>query len=1821
MKKKAECRINTFCAISLGVCLSAHALTNGPAMPEYNDFEPVDATDMVNLATGSFSYALPLLTVPGPGLGFPIVLSYHSGITPKQEATWVGLGWNVQAGSITRQVNKVPDDFRGEIMKESIKSSSIHGWMASVGYNGATVGVSWDNTHGYGGIVGLGIEVPGTPISAGMSRGWNGVYSGTRATIGLGIQGMGMLERLSINADSKGRGGLSLQGQGGFEVGIQSSGSAGISASMSLDAMDVSLGSKSGLGGSVRGSGSQGISVKGNTVSNSFMASLVLPTHKGVFSINWGSYSTWLSGYNEDRYYGFLYSDRTGMGCVDQDGQPNCVDWANANPDYFSVKSYKKQDFEEFSKDWEGPGSNTQHGRLANTAEDIYTVATQGLSGNFGPHRREDGDYLTSLGRFRETFTTDDCLIFEWLCTEGVMEVNRPKMLDARRNYLNHGQSSSDVYWRFSDDLGGGEYTNPYEQRNVGATASGRSKKIQPYFLDDRLVGFEITKEDGVRYVYGFVVNAFNEQKIGTHKTDVNIFTKQESNAKYAYAWLLTSIQSVDYVMVGSGHACRETSVGQALCDPRAGDIGGWVKFTYGNGYDAGSIIYSRWETPFVDEAYLDEPTNTPSWSHVLTGQITSQNQVKYGPTPLGKVDKEGSTLLTSRSGARGEKEIAYLMAIETPTHKAEFQLSDRGDARVNETSYSIPVPQRDISKQVLEAIQYSCNQFYGYCESQNLTVEHRERRRQFTVKTRLPVGQQVTVSGTVTRWKHSGVTCGNGQWCELVSEDLPAGPYTVQKVGADNLIVFEHTMALDRLIEGSPTLEQNQDIPISLNIATLQSPNLRKLDRIVLKNSTFNSTIATTEFNYDYSLSPMTPNGNPDFQYGKLTLLSVRTGAGPTGPWMPPHRFEYHDPNQPFQTSTGVVSSGGWLPYERFQWDRWGYRCTSCDDSWHETSSEDVLAWNLSKIKLPSGGSFEIAYEPNEIRYVGKEDYFRPVSGSSRKILPLNQLEDAEISQGSPFISNTKNLAGSSQWTLHAYEASYKVIDVGSITLGGACPGGVPPNSCTDIGIKFPDGSTQDVQEGQSYTNKYLASGFPEIRMELAPRCMNDLDGNSRLCNTTIKLSKIKLAAEIDPPSSHSANGGGVRVASLRKTDPYSEKVHSILYAYEGGTTPTLPPSFSDYDDSRYPSGMGYESFVGGPSVMYEKVTTTFEGEGYVSSYHFITPRHLPVYFGEIKSNLTTVGVDNQIAVNDLSSLWGQQWKQEDFHEGSVIKKEMKKWAINSEWQISYNELIAPDKPFSINPIEGGPKNILVDGEPVIEEHEVNSGLPYIVGSDDQKHAFGLHFTLFGHVYYWNNCAGEDQTSAACHESKIKSTRILKRKHLAHVSEAKVIQDGLDAATRSYRFDFRSGAALNTWNRNSDGSIHVTASVPAYTMHPAMLTANMLTQQYSNTTYHYPSVNGADIPFIPGTDDEVAANVVSSNYTLWRPFSSGIGTNWVYRKAEEYAWRNSEAFGAITNFAQPNDYCAATAGQNPDGTWENCSENTIYPGNWVSKGKTLRYDKYGHPIEFQDSHGVKYSQIFGHGDEVPIAHIQNAGHEGLFAESFELRSEYEMKMTGIRSDQEMTSVSKSGTRSLALVENGNSLIHESACFNIGTMKGGVPYVASAWYFDDQLPFSGGQSVDPNFFHSPGISLGVPGACYKEQLTHIANGSGQIFVSNPEFAASGSGTWRKVDVRLECPSDQPSSLVCIYKHKGVDGTTLNTQFNQQKLVYDELRVHPEKAFMSTYTYDARGKMTSSSDVRGTTTFYSYDPLGNLSRIKNDDGITVSEKAKQYSRRR
>jgi hypothetical protein len=133
----------------------ARASIGGPNQPEMGSFKSVNMSNMVNLFTGNFSYNIPLLDIGG----YPVNLYYDGEVGPEQDASWVGLGWNINPGSISRNMRGIPDDFDGTdtlVQTTNLKPNVTYGVStgADFEYTGIkflppslnlTVGVSWNN--------------------------------------------------------------------------------------------------------------------------------------------------------------------------------------------------------------------------------------------------------------------------------------------------------------------------------------------------------------------------------------------------------------------------------------------------------------------------------------------------------------------------------------------------------------------------------------------------------------------------------------------------------------------------------------------------------------------------------------------------------------------------------------------------------------------------------------------------------------------------------------------------------------------------------------------------------------------------------------------------------------------------------------------------------------------------------------------------------------------------------------------------------------------------------------------------------------------------------------------------------------------------------------------------------------------------------------------------------------------------------------------------------------------------------------------------------------------------------------------------------------------------------------------------------------------------------------------------------------------------------------------------------------------------------------------------------------------------------------------
>ena len=165
------------------------ALTSGPAQPETRQFAPSGMDNMVDPFTGDFNYNIPLMDVGG----YPITLNYAAGITPDQEASWVGLGWNLNVGAINRTMRGLPDDYAGDsVSKEyNVKANQTFGLSGDLGFEiygfeAAKIGIGFTGSMFYNTYNGIGTSVGINPSIAFASKNQPSLtgHLGVNATLG-----------------------------------------------------------------------------------------------------------------------------------------------------------------------------------------------------------------------------------------------------------------------------------------------------------------------------------------------------------------------------------------------------------------------------------------------------------------------------------------------------------------------------------------------------------------------------------------------------------------------------------------------------------------------------------------------------------------------------------------------------------------------------------------------------------------------------------------------------------------------------------------------------------------------------------------------------------------------------------------------------------------------------------------------------------------------------------------------------------------------------------------------------------------------------------------------------------------------------------------------------------------------------------------------------------------------------------------------------------------------------------------------------------------------------------------------------------------------------------------------------------------------------------------------------------------------------------------------------------------------------------------------------------------------------------------------------
>lgn len=436
----------------------------GPSQPESQPFSKVNGNNLVDLFTGDFSYSIPLLDVGG----YPVSVNYSSGITMDQEASWVGLGWNLNPGTVSRAMRGLPDDFNGT---ESIeKTLSIR--------ENKTVGAK----------VAGDIEVFGLPIRLGISL---GLFHNT-------FNGWGVEQGINASLSSAVAGGGNLTA--GVGVALDNNSQTGLNSSLSVTlAMQNSIGSdRLGIStGYHSRAGVTGLQMFGEMAAMKMLAprsatlSFATPSYTPTISMPFTNSSYTFSGKLGFTAWGIRpavavsgYVVKQEISDADKIQKIPAVGYLNMES---SVgRENVLMDFNR-EKELQFNLATTPHLAIPQYTHDIFTISGDGVGGSFRAYRGESG-HLKDHSLITRSTESDGAIdvAFGTLFHVGV-DVLKSKTTITNKDWISNNLLAKNVNFRPSRGLYEGSFLkNPSDISTV-------SKEYWAQAIGDTLVSPKLT--------------------------------------------------------------------------------------------------------------------------------------------------------------------------------------------------------------------------------------------------------------------------------------------------------------------------------------------------------------------------------------------------------------------------------------------------------------------------------------------------------------------------------------------------------------------------------------------------------------------------------------------------------------------------------------------------------------------------------------------------------------------------------------------------------------------------------------------------------------------------------------------------------------------------------------------------------------------------------------------------------------------------------------------------------------------------------------------------------------------------------------------------------------------------------------------------------------------------------------------------------------------------------------------------------------------------------------------------------------------------------
>ena len=1731
-----------------------YASNNGPNAPEASGFEPVSATDMVNLSSGDMAYVLPLLEIDG----FPVTLSYHAGIPMDMEASWVGLGWNLNTGSIARGVVANPDDWsNGRRLNLTYLNGHQDSYSVNVGVGIAKsaevgVGLSWGPNKSLSGSVSASIG----PMSASIDTNGNfsiGVGSGilkNKAFKGA-FKKIESGEIFGKDDDSLFGASLSISGninKGGISGNIGVGGSDKyISSSMGISISGQGVGASYSIGGNNNQKGSKGRGRGASVSMNSFSAGdfsynskgFYIPLQIGILSFGFGFNRTQITVKKAFSKHGYgllyhndleLYNDTNGnLGEANPDVLNQFSDYKKRNEYGDVYEQVLPQPEEEFIGDYR---NQIEKLNFAFAGYDSYDINATGIGGTLRPIVGEntaligegyDGKTIRNNGKektkvfyhhggqnLKQTKSIANQnlhFVFDGQITEDA-KMNGALINNSTGSNLNMGQFITKGTYSINGRPKAGSYVEVFTNSQLDADKSlmltpaslfvdGVSdlSRISQGYVPEGIGGYKVTTPDGKTYHFSQPVYQYEQIQHNYLNFDgVSGASKYNSSTKR---------EATPYAT----HWLLTAITGPDYIDTNnnhfadAADYGYWVRLDHG-----------RWSNAFAWRSPYDNGDYTQGG--------TRRHYATFVDDEVEKADP-GYFL-------QGRKDLYYLDKIVSKTQTAYFVKDIRYDGVGTNADYFFDVSSDGKS-----------NIFEDQLSNEN--ASNAKETLLYDKEYQLRLDKIVIVNnktGTDVSYGTSGTLSG-------VQATIPVGDrYTPQGFFDQNL----------------PGPSKTHQLHQSNNIIDVED----------FQNFDYRKAVKVIKFNHNYLLAQHTPssgwegnNGiypqNPNA--GRLTLQSVKTyGRGLVDgatenqlyDYMPPYSFTYEKPNELHEENElqVILNSGFPAPFSgenqrkliRAHKDNWGFRNlrrgTDADgDSQLDINTID--AWSLKSIKTPQGATIDIAYEEDDfyIEAFGRRfwennlqikiDNWEYINGNwverDQMFVEFSKQDGVVYDINFSDYFNPGERVFLDLWMCVRTRDVFNNSDTGIINIRpeDLCIVESVDQNKVIVKLNRVDGVTLTGDEQGVFNNRIFdkagkgTNGYrPMPRGECFDNPQGGLGGDSFLHTMTYKLLSNKVAP--------GTSGGGLRVKKITVNN--NEGHHYITsYNYDNPVTGKTS-GITSFNPVQGEVFVPYQNELPGPGVMYEWVTMSASSidnngaENLLSSirYHYYTLKPVFDIFNpnidmkdiDGKSIFKTTVFDNTMTLDSLTA------------KNMFIEKNLSK----------IGQLISTEEFNAVGQLMNKSKNTYVERVGALSETFSSMKSVFDLDEDSNGDEISSSSTLQHHYLAL--------------ATKTEKVSVVKRiDNNAGGIKSSVLYDKPDDFLGTYTTSIRTMA---------DGTMIKEEKFPAYTKYPDMGSKiidpnnkNMLTQEAMSVTS---VTNEKD-----ANGDPMNWKTINANITTWNndwTYRDDIGTEVsptinsekIWRKHKSFVWKDAvDTNGTFGQELTNNDFNWGIGATQTNTQWQEISEIT-------------RYTHWSTPIETKDINGnyasskmsdnftktvaggnARYTELFYSGGE----YAGNGGRDG------------EVTVEGSR----VTTKAHTGKYSLGVQYQGAAL---TVLLKANEHRAGT-YKISVW------------AEKANADNARIVTGGL---------------NGQLEQFNGEKITAGN--WVLLNHYVELSSNLESVFLT-----SASGT----------VYFDDFRMHPVFASMNSYVYDQdTDQLTYILDANNMATQFRYDDAGRLCKI-------------------